>query len=141
LRPKKLILGLPMYGQSFTLAEKLNNGLQSKSHGGGEAGEFTRARGFLAYYEVKVNAQLKTIIIIYYSVLFKICDKVKNHGWKLVRDPESRMGPYAYKGDQWVGFDDVDTIAYKSNYVREMGLGGAMIWALDLDDFTNRFFF
>jgi len=56
----------------------------------------------------------------------------------LVRDPESRMGPYAFKGDQWVGFDDVDTIAYKSKYVKEMGLGGAMIWALDLDDFRNK---
>lgn len=56
----------------------------------------------------------------------------------MVRDPESRMGPYAYKGNQWVGFDDVDTIAYKTKYVKEMGLGGAMIWALDLDDFTNR---
>ena len=47
------------------------------------------------------------------------------------------MGPYAYKGNQWVGFDDIDTIRYKSNYVKEMGLGGAMIWALDLDDFKN----
>ncbi len=48
------------------------------------------------------------------------------------------MGPYAFKGDQWVGFDDVDTIAYKTKYIKEMGLGGGMIWALDLDDFTNR---
>ena len=49
---KKLILGMPMYGQSFTLSDASDNGLQSKTYGGGEAGKATRARGFLAYYEV-----------------------------------------------------------------------------------------
>lgn len=50
--PRKLILGMPMYGQSFSLAERSNNGLNSPTYGGGEAGPETRARGFLAYYEV-----------------------------------------------------------------------------------------
>ena len=45
------------------------------------------------------------------------------------------MGPYAYKGDQWVSFDDAGMINHKSNYIKNMDLGGAMIWALDLDDF------
>ena len=44
------------------------------------------------------------------------------------------MGPYAYKGDQWVSFDDAGMINHKSNYIKNMNLGGAMIWALDLDD-------
>jgi len=47
------------------------------------------------------------------------------------------MGPYAYSGDQWVSFDDAAMIRYKSNYIRRMGLGGGMIWALDLDDFRD----
>ena len=45
------------------------------------------------------------------------------------------MGPYAYKGTEWVSFDDVAMIKHKSEYVKKMNLGGAMIWALDLDDF------
>ena len=48
------------------------------------------------------------------------------------------MGPYAFKGSQWVGFDDKEMIRRKSEYIREMGLGGGMVWALDLDDFNNR---
>ena len=60
LHPSKLILGLPLYGQSFTLAKRSENGLNSKSYGGANAGKFTRSRGFLSYYE--------------------ICDKVKNKG-------------------------------------------------------------
>lgn len=45
------------------------------------------------------------------------------------------MGPYAYRGNQWVSFDDQDMIRFKSEFVVRNDLGGAMIWALDLDDF------
>lgn len=48
-----------MYGQSFTLASAKNNTLNSRAYGGGEAGESTRARGFLGYYEV--NEKNKTL--------------------------------------------------------------------------------
>lgn len=51
------------------------------------------------------------------------------------------MGPYAYKGDQWVSFDDVDIIKSKVNFIKSLGLGGGMVWAIDLDDFKNRFVF
>ncbi|XP_037807480.1 probable chitinase 10 [Lucilia sericata] len=113
----KLIMGMPMYGQSFSLAEAKNHDLNAPTYGGGEAGEATRARGFLSYYE--------------------ICSYIRNKGWNVVRDPRGRMGPYAYLRDQWVSFDDAPMIRHKSEYVKAMGLGGAMIWALDLDDFKN----
>lgn len=50
--PSKIIMGIPMYGQSFTLEDPQKNGLNAVSKGPGEAGEFTRQGGFLAYYEV-----------------------------------------------------------------------------------------
>lgn len=46
--------------------------------------------------------------------LFQICQNVLNDGWRVILDPEKTMGPYAYKGNQWVGFDDVATIRYKT---------------------------
>lgn len=113
----KLVMGMPMYGQSFSLADNQKHGLNAPTYGGGEAGEATRARGFLSYYE--------------------ICQNIKNKDWRVVRDRKGRMGPYAYKGDQWVSFDDIAMIRHKSQFVRAMDLGGAMIWALDLDDFRN----
>ena len=90
-------------------------GLNAPAIGGGTAGQFTRAKGFLAYYE--------------------ICSLVRSKGWRVVHDPAGTMGPYAYKEDQWVSFDDVNMIRHKAQYVKNMQLGGAMIWALDLDDF------
>lgn len=48
----KIIMGIPLYGQSFTLENPSNNGLNAPAKGTGQAGEFTRQAGFLAYYEV-----------------------------------------------------------------------------------------
>lgn len=53
--PSKLVMGMPLYGQSFTLADPAERGLNAKTYGPGEAGEFTRAGGFLAFYEVITN--------------------------------------------------------------------------------------
>lgn len=55
-----------MYGQSFTtgtkwdtpiehLARKNATGLNVPAVSGGEPGEYTRAKGFLAYYEVNLR--------------------------------------------------------------------------------------
>jgi len=115
---RSIVMGMPLYGQSFTINDpKASTGLNSPASAG-NAGEFTRAAGFLSYYE--------------------ICDRVRNRGWTVVQDPESRMGPYAYKGSQWVSYDDPEMIKRKAQFVRDLDLGGGMVWALDLDDFRGR---
>lgn len=45
-------MGAPMYGQSFAVVEGGGSGLGAPAYAGGEAGDETRARGFLAFYEV-----------------------------------------------------------------------------------------
>ncbi|XP_068629927.1 probable chitinase 10 [Battus philenor] len=115
----KLVMGMPMYGQTFTTSSSYDiNSLNVPAVSGGDAGEYTRAKGFLAYYE--------------------ICERIKNRRWKVVKDPLQRMGPFAYKGNQWVSFDDVDIIKKKVNFIKSLNLAGGMVWALDLDDFKNR---
>ena len=113
----KLVMGIPLYGQSFTLNSPADNKLNAAARSGGAAGPATRAKGFLAYHE--------------------ICRKVAA-GWAVVQDPLNTMGPYAYKDNQWVGYDDPAMIRRKSLAVRKLGLGGAMVWALDLDDFRGQ---
>lgn len=45
-------MGIPFYGQSFSLVEGVGTGLGAEAYAGGEAGDETRARGFLSFYEV-----------------------------------------------------------------------------------------
>lgn len=48
------------------------------------------------------------------------------------------MGPYAYKEDQWVGYDDENIVRLKAKYVAEQDLGGIMFWSIDNDDFRGK---
>ena len=40
---------------------------------------------------------------------------------------------------EWVGFDDVRSVEIKVKYAMKNKLGGAMLWALDMDDFKGNF--
>ncbi|XP_027428478.2 oviduct-specific glycoprotein isoform X1 [Zalophus californianus] len=42
--------------------------------------------------------------------------------------------PYAYKGKEWVGYDDATSFSYKAMFIKREHFGGAMVWTLDLDD-------
>lgn len=110
---EKLVIGQGAYGRTFTLANVKHNGMNAASSGGGKKGEFTGEEGFLAYYEV--------------------CDLIKK-GATYVWDDEQKV-PYAYLGDQWVGFDDERSIRNKMKWIKDNGFGGAMVWAIDMDDF------
>lgn len=113
--PHKLVLGLALYGRTFTLANSWDFGLGAPTIGPGIEGPYTNATGYLAYYE--------------------IC-KYMEQGWTRVWDDEHQV-PYAYSGDQWVGYDDIQSFTGKAKFIKEMELAGSMVWALDLDDFKN----
>ena len=113
----KLILGIPYYGRSFTLKNKNNRLFNAETTGDGQPGEATRESGFLSYG-------------------FEICKYLKKDNWTRVWSRE-RQTPYAYKANQWVGYDDEESIKAKLDYVIENCLGGAMIWSIDLDDFKG----
>lgn len=119
-KKEKLIVGVPFYGQTFTLAqsrEDIAQGFGSPSNGPGEAGEFTSQPGMLAYNE--------------------ICQRIKNKKWRTGKDSTGRSGPYATNWNQWVGYDDVSAITVKSKYVIDNGYGGIAAWTVDLDDMQN----
>lgn len=50
--PSRLILGVPFYGRTFTLANEKNNGLNAPTTGPGLAGPYTREAGMIGYNEV-----------------------------------------------------------------------------------------
>ncbi|XP_060080742.1 chitotriosidase-1-like [Ylistrum balloti] len=111
---EKLILGIGMYGKSFTYTSSSDVG--SPASGAGRAGQYTAEPGTLAYYEVCLNL---------------------NSGWTRKWMDDQKV-PYAFSGSEWVGYDDVDSVAYKVEYIKQKQLGGAMVWAMDMDDFDNK---
>jgi len=108
----KIIVGVPLYGKSFAVQQFE---LHSPHQGNGEAGPYTRAAGTLAYYE--------------------ICAYV-NNGWTEMWDEQGQV-PYAHNGNTWVGYENPRSIQIKAEWIREQGFQGAMVWAIDLDDFQG----
>ena len=113
----KLVLGIPTYGRSYTLANPDAHEISAPATGPGDQGTGTKEDGYLAYYE--------------------ICEKILEDGWDIVTPYPGIMGPYAHIGNQWVGFDDVDIAVEKAFYVAEEELGGIMFWTIDNDDFRG----
>lgn len=112
---KKLILGVPAYGRTFTLADPSSHGLFAPVIGPGMKGEFTGENGSLSYMEIR--------------------ERIDKRGWKLERIAE--VGPYAYHDNQWVGFDDAVSVKEKARFVVSKGYGGVMVWELSSDDFRG----
>ncbi|XP_010787942.1 acidic mammalian chitinase-like [Notothenia coriiceps] len=114
---EKLIVGFPTYGNTFTLKSPSNHGVGAAIAGPGTAGKYTEEAGELAYFE--------------------ICDFLKGGAtevWNKAQDV-----PYAYKGNQWVGYDNMKSFEIKVDWVKKNNFGGAMVWTLDMDDYMGTF--
>ncbi|KAI3356874.1 hypothetical protein L3Q82_003521 [Scortum barcoo] len=113
--PQKLNLGLAAYGRAFTLSTNSSN-VGAPANGPGEEGCYTGEDGFWASYETCLYLEGVTI--------------------QLIAD---QGVPYATIENQWVGFDNRDSLIKKVSYLKTQNFGGAFVWSLDLDDFRGEF--
>jgi len=69
----------------------------------------------------------------------ELCLLQQNEGslWKVYFD-DYLKAPYMVKGNQWVGYDNLESITYKAQYANTKGLAGGMVWSIDTDDFRGR---
>jgi len=86
--------------------------LDASASGPGDPGKFTLQAGMLAYYE--------------------ICQQVTSHRWTKV-PATSERGPYAHRLNQWVGYDDVNSVKVKAEFVKQEGYGGVHCFLSSLD--------
>uniref|UniRef100_A0A665TMT2 chitinase n=1 Tax=Echeneis naucrates TaxID=173247 RepID=A0A665TMT2_ECHNA len=110
----KLNVGLATFGRAFTLSSPATS-VGAPALGPGEEGCYTGEEGFWAYYE--------------------ICLYIKGGSIHNITD---QSVPFAVTENQWVGFDDKQSFEAKV-VISSNGFGGALVWSLDLDDFTGKF--
>ena len=114
LPKEKLVVGISTVGRTFTLADPEEFNVGALSTGPGDRGFFSPEVGIMPYNE--------------------ICHT--SSSWTFFWETDQKV-PYALKGDQWVGFDDIHSVAIKLNYILANDLGGAMFWSLETDDFSK----
>lgn len=114
---EKINLAIAFYGRTFSLRNPKSHNIGSGVLSGGKAGNITREMGTLSYYE--------------------ICTELAQ-GWTRAWDDIAKV-PYAYGDNQWVSYEDKESLKIKTDYIKSLGLGGASIWSLDNDDFEGSF--
>ncbi|XP_019369834.1 PREDICTED: acidic mammalian chitinase-like [Gavialis gangeticus] len=116
---EKLVVGFPTYGHTFMLSNPSNTAVGAPTSGPGPAGPYTKQTGFLAYYEIC------------------ICTFLKNGATQAWDTPQDV--PYAYSSNEWLGYDNQKSFQIKVERLKQNNFAGAMVWTLDLDDFTGSF--
>ncbi|KAF9249765.1 CAZyme family GH18 [Penicillium roqueforti] len=119
--PEKLVMGFGFYGRSFTLADKSCTKPGCPFKGASSPGPCSDTGGILAYYEIQ-------------AILDGTSSSSKRSTITPIHDKNDAVNYFTFDDDQWVSYDDETTFAQKVTWANEVGLGGAMIWASDLDD-------
>ncbi|KAI3338994.1 carbohydrate-binding module family 18 [Ustulina deusta] len=110
----KVNMGIGFYGRTFTLADKSCTSPGCPFSAAGNQGPCTQQPGILSYKEI-------TDIRSQYNLV-------------TVDDTVAEVNYFTYDQNQWVSYDDVNTLKAKIDYANKNGLQGIFIWAVDLDD-------
>ena len=46
--------------------------------------------------------------------------------------------PYLFHGDEWITYDDIESVMIKSQFIADNGFGGAMTFPLNNDDYNAK---
>lgn len=108
----KIVVGVPTYGHTFKLTNADNHGWSAPVTDVGRLGR----NGFVTYPEV--------------------CWFTTKEGANKEFSEESRV-PYAYLGQEWVSYDNVRSVTYKTEFVIDNAFGGVMVFSLNQDDYEG----
>lgn len=105
-------MGLGYYGRAFTLKDPSCTDVLCEFSGPGKAGECTDAPGTLAWFEI---------------------DHIKetNKNSRDIFNSTAQAKILVFDNDQWVGYDDEETLEIKRNWAKENCMRGTMIWSID----------
>ncbi|KAL8979047.1 MAG: hypothetical protein Q9205_005527 [Flavoplaca limonia] len=110
--PKKVNLGLSKAGRGYTLSDTKCAHFNCKVSGPSKPGPCTNEAGLLSNVEIN--------------------DVIKEKRLKAQLVPDSMSKEVSWD-DQWVGYDDDETLRMKSDWASENCFGGTSLWSLDMD--------
>ena len=123
--PEKMVMGIPTYGRGFQIVDEAEDGLYCPTDDGIRQGPYTLQKGIWGYNEV--------LQALYNETLENLPEATAGD-WKIVVDG-CYKAPYMVNGPYWIGYDDPESVAWKTRYINFRGYGGAMIWSAETDDF------
>lgn len=102
---EKIVMGVPFYGYRYNVTSSENNGLGQPYEGSGS----------VTYDRI-------------------VRDNFLNNGYERFWD-EGTQTPYLFNAEEsvFISYDDPESLTIKAEYIRERGLGGAMIWEVSQD--------
>jgi chitinase len=107
VKSEKLVLGLAYYGRSFTLESASCKEIGCKFSGPGKAGSCTNSPGILGWFEIaKIIAE--------------------NPENKPAFDSSSMTKILVWDDDQWISYDDEETLSMRRHFAREHCLKGKL---------------
>ncbi|KAG4436704.1 hypothetical protein IFR05_007818 [Cadophora sp. M221] len=109
----KINLGIGFYGRSYTLSDPRCAIPGCAFSRTGRAGSCTGEGGVLSFAEIE---SMKKI-----------------YGFKPIFDEKTAVKYFAFNEDQWVSYDDAETLQLKVDYAQKQGLLGLFVWSVDLD--------
>ncbi|VDD87424.1 unnamed protein product [Enterobius vermicularis] len=113
----QLIMGFPNYGRGWMLRNRQENYVGAPANGPSPAYPCTQTAGIAAYLE--------------------ICEVLAKPGVQDLFNEEQEV-PYFINGDEWMSYDDVESVRIKAEWARNEGFGGGFVWTLDFDDFNGQ---
>uniref|UniRef100_A0A0B6ZXL3 GH18 domain-containing protein n=1 Tax=Arion vulgaris TaxID=1028688 RepID=A0A0B6ZXL3_9EUPU len=111
----KLLMGIPLYGRSWTLSSASDHGLHASAVGKGGPSPYRHLTGVYVYPDVCVALQ---------------------NGANNVLDG-TYGAAYLYANKTWVAYDGTYTVNLKLSWMAKQNLGGVGVWAMHLDDLSG----
>ncbi|CAL0320152.1 unnamed protein product [Lupinus luteus] len=106
LDPKKVVMGLPLYGRKWMLRDHNVNGLGAPAIG------VTGFDGTKAFVQIeKFNKEMNATVV--YDM--------------------DTVSVYSYSNTSWIGYDDPFTVRIKIGFAQALGLRGYFFWAVGYD--------
>ena len=112
LDPAKINLGLAYYGRGFTLSDRSCSHIGCPFSGPSNPAPCTNFEGIMSNREIQRLIKEKTLTPTIIEGA-----QVKQITWE----------------DQWIGYDDNDTLDEKVRLANSLCIGGTMIWSIDFD--------